>query len=1488
MQRATASPHSSSLPQIICDWHPSKLSQLTTELSESCSKPQTSFSAYHSYKAYFEPLLLAEISAELSSALDKYQRTTLRQPKVRARREEVGTTLAVVSVQKVTRVHTHGFGWAVDLDSHDRRGPVGCVDNDVVAIWTSSRNQNSKKNVQNKRRSPNDRKIPPTAVLAVVIRSTTRTGCRVVLSNFPDGNENGVRVDLEDGEQHEEDPPKVRVWNLLRVGSLTTMRREFQALQTIKNSVLIQKLLRPNLRTIERDSAESSVDASSKNVPEDAAGLHRREFHSEYFFTDIIANKTHLNSSQARAIIQASTCRDGFAVIQGPPGTGKTKTLIGLLNVIHMVQYQKYYESILVAMDQSGGNGRDQEMQKVGTTQKEEKAESKDKGTGGSLLQSMMVAMNKTASSSAAASENRGIPLTRRGKRPRLLICAPSNSAVDEILTRLMKSKLLDGRGNSYCPELARIGAGDRVSEAAKSLTAEGQAEAFLDEVCAENSKREEQKKAQMAFLAKWQQKCNALLVQLERTPKDRTPSSQAAVIELHEKLERMERDLRRLGIAASDGKKVLSRDEKLRQIARTYVEDAQLVFATLSGSASSILTKQAASEPGDAGGALFDTVIIDEAAQATETSSIIPMALGASRCILVGDPQQLPATVLSSGAASLAYGQSLLERVVRAGQGILLLDTQYRMHPAISSFPRRYFYNGRLVDDDSVQGENRSRPFHRDEIKPKLGPYVFLDISEGEERRSGDDRSIFNPAEAELASLIYMKLKKDYGTEPLFSPAAKAYGSTIGFGVVTPYKRQMQELRQSFDRAGVPTGDVEIDTVDSYQGREKDVIVFSCVRTAALHRGIGFVRDVRRMNVGLTRARASLIILGSAQALAEGSADWAELVEDATSRGCLITVTSVARCLTPASAPSIPSKHAVARPTLQAAPPSQAAASIEANQSSVKSHAKKAEERPQNSHRVDPRTKTLRQTSTMSDAVAGSHSHAGQIESIRTLAPGILEHRQPYNPVSTSINASNSALSTEEQAAVPNNTIPHGDANTALQAVLQQMSTLFSEAGFKNTKAVEDTLREHLQSGGELDVETVMAAAIAHTGLPPPAPNSSTAPSYAEGTVDEPRPDTKDYSEPKSFARTNQESHNTETTDADQSAKHGREIVTESKHAQTKPSSEKQKKPKKVKPEKSEAKPLKGEPSGWDMLFDRSKAPGSKTDTSAEKKPKTEQASERPDKTHGSGIQEEKKTEIDKTQTSLSSTRKEVTKASDTHEVPQTERNVNMPRVTGKKRWNGQSELHDKRRDRGSDFRGGRGSGRGRHHSKRPRGPRHEQMDQSLSGSAGFGNETPWAQQLPYDPNMAAYQMMQPVVDPALGGNPQAMVPMQAMQQQAMQQQIMQQQVLQQQQQQQQQQAVHPHVFLQQLQQQAMQQEALRQQALIMQMSAAGMQHAGMANPYGVVDFDGFNGGGGLESRPQSQGGSEWGHGQNTNTYTRRGRGRGRGRQKGGRGRGY
>ena len=266
-----------------------------------------------------------------------------------------------------------------------------------------------------------------------------------------------------------------------------------------------------------------------------------------------------------------------------------------------------------------------------------------------------------------------------------------------------------------------------------------------------------------------------------------------------------------------------------------------------------------------------FETVVVDEAAQCVEMSALIPLKYGCAKCILVGDPKQLPPTVFSKVAARFQYEQSLFVRMQgNHPDDVHLLDTQYRMHPEISVFPSQTFYDGRLLDGDDMAAL-RDRPWHASSL---LGPYRFFDV-QGQHQAAPKGHSLINIAEIDVALQLFHRLTSDFNSVDFKGK----------IGIITPYKSQLRELKDRFSRKyGQSIFDaVEFNTTDAFQGRESEVIIFSCVRASPTG-GIGFLQDIRRMNVGLTRAKSSLWVLGNSQSLVRGEF-WRKLVEDAQSR---------------------------------------------------------------------------------------------------------------------------------------------------------------------------------------------------------------------------------------------------------------------------------------------------------------------------------------------------------------------------------------------------------------------------------------------------------------------------------------------------------------------------------------------------------------------------------------------------------------------------
>ncbi|XP_018569596.1 probable helicase senataxin isoform X2 [Anoplophora glabripennis] len=237
-----------------------------------------------------------------------------------------------------------------------------------------------------------------------------------------------------------------------------------------------------------------------------------------------------------------------------------------------------------------------------------------------------------------------------------------------------------------------------------------------------------------------------------------------------------------------------------------------------------------------------FTCCIVDEATQCTEPESLLPIQLGIEKIVLVGDPQQLPAVVCNKEAQQLGYGRSLFARIDEnfandVNSPIRMLCEQYRMKSEICEYPNKTFYNGKL----------KSFPIHINRVIPELKPYLLFNILNTE----NEDESPYRNSQE--VGLIYSLL----GTLKKFIKANCKY--TIG--IITPYRAQKEFLLGQI--AGVKFNEnvtVTVNTVDSFQGMENDVIIISCVRYAPNN----FLQNEQRLNVALTRARQALYIIGN------------------------------------------------------------------------------------------------------------------------------------------------------------------------------------------------------------------------------------------------------------------------------------------------------------------------------------------------------------------------------------------------------------------------------------------------------------------------------------------------------------------------------------------------------------------------------------------------------------------------------------------------
>ena len=312
-------------------------------------------------------------------------------------------------------------------------------------------------------------------------------------------------------------------------------------------------------------------------------------------------------------------------------------------------------------------------------------------------------------------------------------------------------------------------------------------------------------------------------------------------------------------GLAHRDIKKGWKEVRRIEnQMRDDILEHAQVICATCVGAGDRLLDSRR-----------FPLVLLDEATQATEPASLIPLTKGARHVVLVGDHHQLPPTVISRRAEQDGLAKSLFERLIALGAPSTMLTTQYRMHPAIREWPSERFYNGKL--EDGVSANDRTAPVGF--MWPNWdAPVAFIPV-DGAESSSPDGASKQNMDEAALAVRVVDMLLSGGDISP------------NQIGVVTPYSGQVRLLNDLFESAGGREEHeryhgLEIKTVDGYQGREKEVIVLSSVR--ANEKGeMGFLTDRRRLNVAITRARRGLILLGHPRTLRNDSnweswCDWA------------------------------------------------------------------------------------------------------------------------------------------------------------------------------------------------------------------------------------------------------------------------------------------------------------------------------------------------------------------------------------------------------------------------------------------------------------------------------------------------------------------------------------------------------------------------------------------------------------------------------------
>ncbi len=376
----------------------------------------------------------------------------------------------------------------------------------------------------------------------------------------------------------------------------------------------------------------------------------------------------------------------------------------------------------------------------------------------------------------------------------RILACAPSNTAVDNLLERLVNSG----------ENAVRLGHPARVLEVVRTHTLDALVE----------------KHEAFQLIREMQREAEQLTRQANRYTRGRPAPGQKYQ-------QRQEaRELRQHARMME------------RQAVNEVIAGARVICTTVSFDFSILADHE------------FDLLVIDEACQSVEPGCWVPLKL-ANRIVLAGDHCQLPPTILSKEAAREGYAVSLMQRLVETyGDTVTRqLTVQYRMNEEIMQFSSDTFYDGILTADASVSRHRLSELPNLQEVEDD--PVVFIDTAGAgwHEEQEPDSLSRLNPNEGRLV-LDQVQQLCSAGLNP------------SDIAVIAPYAAQVRWLRQHavFER-------LEIDTVDGFQGREKEAVVMCTVRSNTKGE-VGFLSDARRMNVALTRARRKLIVIGDSATL--------------------------------------------------------------------------------------------------------------------------------------------------------------------------------------------------------------------------------------------------------------------------------------------------------------------------------------------------------------------------------------------------------------------------------------------------------------------------------------------------------------------------------------------------------------------------------------------------------------------------------------------
>ncbi|KPJ07236.1 Helicase SEN1 [Papilio machaon] len=417
--------------------------------------------------------------------------------------------------------------------------------------------------------------------------------------------------------------------------------------------------------------------------------------------------------------------------------------------------------------------------------------------------------------------------------RGKILICATSNAAVDELVLRLLHIRKDMPKEERF--RMVRVGRAESMHPRARDVSSQqlAQRDALMREKPNNPGVAEE--------ISHIEAKINMLRSQLvEQSDPSRVAYCETRIANLNSRKALL------CGDKGSGGGGGGGRPDHLQHVEKRIIEGADIILTTLS-SAQSHKMKSIKGR--------IALCIVDEAGQAIEPETLVPLTLDVTRITLIGDPQQLPGFICSQRARQHGLGESLFSRLSNCTEDwsdnpVVLLNEQYRMHPEIADYPNRAFYGGKIKTMTNTR------------VDLNIPPYCIVNIPSGDK---GQGPSGVNEMEAWGVSRLGVALQAE------LRPRA------LSLAIITPYSAQRDVIRNYITALQGP-----------FQGQERDVVVVSLARS----RGLGFLTDAGRMNVMLTRAKHALLVCLNTHAIMRND-QWRTLVEDAQRRRLYTTLPS-------------------------------------------------------------------------------------------------------------------------------------------------------------------------------------------------------------------------------------------------------------------------------------------------------------------------------------------------------------------------------------------------------------------------------------------------------------------------------------------------------------------------------------------------------------------------------------------------------------------